>query len=58
VAWRVALKWLEAQLALIDAGGATLSEVFFPYLVTGWDDQSNTPITAYERYVTTQKEIE
>lgn len=36
VAWRVALVWLKAQLAIIDAGMVTLDEVMLPYaLVDG-----------------------
>lgn len=56
VAWRIALKWLQAQLAIIDAGMATLDEVFFPYLVIGVE--GDRPITAYSRYASTQKVIE
>lgn len=58
VAWRIALKWLQAQLALIDAGMVTLPEVFFPYLIGGWDDHLNEPVTMYKKYASTQKEIE
>lgn len=37
VAWRVIKNWIEAQLAIIDAGQAQLAEVFLPYaqLTTG-----------------------
>lgn len=58
VAWRIAHDWLRAQLAIIDAGMTTLPEVFFPYLIGGWDDSSQRPITMYQRYATTQKEID
>lgn len=58
VAWRVALVWLRAQLALIDAGMTTLPEVMFPFLVTGWDEAADTAVTAFERYSNSQKEIE
>lgn len=58
VAWRIALKWLQSQIALIQAGMTSLPEVMFPYLVGGWDDQTNTPITMYQKYASTQKEIE
>lgn len=34
IAWRIAKDWLEAQLALIAAGMATLDQVMLPYLVT------------------------
>jgi hypothetical protein len=33
VAWRIAKDWLEAQFALIDAGGSEIGEVFLPYLL-------------------------
>ncbi|AWN07806.1 hypothetical protein HOT31_gp136 [Microbacterium phage Hendrix] len=55
VAWRIAHDWLRAQLAIIDAGMTTTAEVFFPYLVLGYDQA--TPITAYKQYTTTQREI-
>lgn len=32
VAWRVLKDWLEAQLALIEAGAADMAEVMLPYL--------------------------
>lgn len=34
VAWRIVRDWLAAQLALIDAGGAALDQVFLPYMLT------------------------
>lgn len=33
VAWRITKDWVEAQLAIIEAGLASLPEVFFPYLL-------------------------
>ena len=33
VAWRIIKDWCEAQLAIIEAEAADLSEVFLPYLV-------------------------
>ena len=33
VAWRIVKDWVEAQLAIIEAGLATLPEVFLPYAV-------------------------
>lgn len=50
VAWRIAHDWLRAQLALIDAGMATLPEVMFPYVMI------DANRTAYEAYA--QKELE
>ena len=33
VAWRIIKDWVEAQVAIIEAGSAELSEVFLPYLI-------------------------
>lgn len=33
VAWRILKSWIEAQLALVEAGQALTQQVFFPYLV-------------------------
>lgn len=33
VAWRVIYHWVDAQLAIIDAGQAQMAEVFLPYAV-------------------------
>lgn len=35
VAWRITKDWVEAQMAIIDAGLAELPEVFLSYAVTG-----------------------
>lgn len=37
VAWRVALAWLEAQLALVKVQMATIDQVMLPYLHVGPD---------------------
>ena len=34
VSWRIIKDWVEAQLAIIEAGQAELAEVFLPYAVT------------------------
>lgn len=34
VAWRVIRDWIEAQIALVDAGQAVMAEAFLPYAVT------------------------
>ena len=34
VAWRIVKDWVQAQMAIIDAGQAMLAEVFLPYAVT------------------------
>lgn len=33
VAWRILKDWIEAQLAIIEAGMVTVDEVFLPYLL-------------------------
>jgi hypothetical protein len=33
VAWRIIKDWTEAQIAIIEAGAAEITEVFLPYLV-------------------------
>jgi hypothetical protein len=43
VAWRILLHWLDAQLALIQAGLATLDQVFLPFC------QDPAGVTLYER---------
>jgi hypothetical protein len=35
VAWRILKDWIEAQMAIIEAGLATLPQVFLPYAVIG-----------------------
>lgn len=34
IAWRQALRWLQAQIAYMDTGQVTASEVFLPYMLT------------------------
>lgn len=34
VAWRIIRDWVEAQIAIVDAGQAVMAEVFLPYAVT------------------------
>jgi hypothetical protein len=43
VAWRIVKDWIDAQLALVDAGGATVEEVFFPYMLVSAEE------TVFER---------
>ncbi len=43
VAWRQILRWIEAQLALVDTEMVQIQEVFMPYL------QMNTGKTLYEQ---------
>ncbi len=35
VAWRIVKDWIDAQLAIIEAGAADLGQVFLPYLMLG-----------------------
>lgn len=34
-AWRLLLRWVQAQLALIETGMVTIQEVFLPYVLMG-----------------------
>jgi len=43
VAWRICLRWLQAQAAFIETGMVETEEVFLPYL------QLNTQETLYQR---------
>ncbi len=43
VAWRITLNWLAAQLALVEAGLATLDQVLLPFC------QDPAGVTLYER---------
>jgi hypothetical protein len=43
VAWRIVLHWLDSQLALIQAGLASLDQVFLPFC------QDQHGVTLYER---------
>lgn len=52
VAWRVAKDWLEAQLALVQAGNAELAQVMLPYM------QVAPGITTWDAYVEGQLAIE
>lgn len=45
VAWRIIKDWVEAQLAIIEAGMATLPQVFLPYAQT----QNGTVYECFER---------
>lgn len=40
VAWRQILRWVEAQLALVDTDMVKVQEVFLPYVQTGIDGQT------------------
>lgn len=44
VAWRQTLRWIEAQLALVDTGMVELPEVFLPYML------AEKERTVYELY--------
>lgn len=43
-AWRLILRWVEAQLAMVECGAADLEEVFMPYA------QISNEETVYERF--------
>ena len=35
VAWRIIKDWIEAQIALIQSGQSSMTEIMLPYLITG-----------------------
>jgi hypothetical protein len=45
VAWRVLKDWLEAQLAMIEAGVADMAQVMLPYMQTG------DGLTVWQKYL-------
>ncbi|OJJ21395.1 hypothetical protein BKI52_12615 [marine bacterium AO1-C] len=45
VSWRIIKDWIEAQMALIDAHLAEMTEVFLPYLIT---KKGNTLYTEFK----------
>jgi hypothetical protein len=49
VAWRIMKDWVEAQMAIIEAGQAELVEVFLPYAVT------NSGQSLYQVFNSSQK---
>lgn len=40
VAWRIIKDWVEAQLAIIEAGAVEVAEVFLPYMIQPGSDQT------------------
>jgi hypothetical protein len=49
VAWRIAKEWLQVQLALVEAGMATVDQIMLPYLHVDQDGDGR-PLTLYDRY--------
>ncbi|MDF7665706.1 hypothetical protein [Bifidobacterium sp. ESL0745] len=52
VAWRTLRQWIQAQLAIIEAGMADLDQVMLPYLL---DD--NRRLTTYDAWKENRKQI-
>lgn len=52
VAWRILKDWIEAQLAIVEAGMATVDEVMLPYLLNANDNQ-----TVYQIYQENQRKL-
>lgn len=46
ISWRIVKDWVEAQMALIEAGQAQMAEVFLPYAVTNQLGQ-----TMFQRFI-------
>lgn len=47
VAWRIIKDWVEAQLAIVEAGQAQMAEVFMPYAI---DADGKTMFQAFESH--------
>ena len=45
IAWRQLLRWVEAQVGIVECGAATPLEVFLPYCIIGPSGQ-----TSYQRF--------
>lgn len=52
VGWRIVKDWLEAQLAIIEAGLVTLDEVFLPYHVPDGAADGRTMYQLYREHQT------
>jgi hypothetical protein len=52
VAWRLLKDWLDAQLCLIEAGAATIPEIFLPYCIESGGKQ-----TLYEAYLSSRQQL-
>lgn len=48
VSWRILKDWVEAQLAIVQAGLVQADEVFLPYLLTGQG------VTVYEQFTSSR----
>lgn len=46
-AWRIIKNWVEAQMAIIDAGQASMAQVFLPYIKF----QAEGGITMYDKFL-------
>lgn len=46
VAWRQVLKWIQAQMALIETGIVKLEEVFLPYMIV----DNKKELTVFDKY--------
>ncbi len=52
-AWRQVLRWVEAQMAMIDAGMTQTQEVFMPYAVIPGTDNK----TMFQAWESQQKQL-
>ncbi len=51
ISWRIIKDWLDAQLAIIDAGQVTMAEIFFPYLLEANGE------TIYQKFEYQQRQL-
>lgn len=56
VAWRQLLRWVEAQLAMIDAGLVETDEVFMPYALDARGEQTMFEVWKGQRLLTAGKQ--
>ena len=51
-AWRIILRWTQAQMALIETGMVSAAEVFHPYMMI--DDQKGGRTTLFHGFIESQ----
>lgn len=50
VAWRLILRWIEAQMALVEINMADIKEIFMPYLITNNEGKTLYQVMEAERF--------
>jgi hypothetical protein len=52
VSWRIVKDWIEAQLAIVEAGQAEMAQVFLPYAIRGEEG-----LTLYDQFLSNIKAL-